>query len=335
MAFKILSCDGGGIRGLITALLIQDLDEKFGIVSKADGYAGTSTGGLIALGLAAGHDIGDIVKIYREDGEEIFQPNGWLADEECERAPPPDSVEEMSSGPGVFSCQYTNEGLKKIALQLLQDRQLKQSNKLIVVNSARLWNGVSWAPAALSNVTGRDYGSVLMRDAALATSAAPTYFPPYEIGELGYFADGGTFANDPSMTAIGEALAAGRASGIDDLSVLSLGTGISPEGISPEVFDKYKPLNWGALDWLWPASWDDKKVPATALLNLTLDLTAQLASVQAAQILRDNYCRGNVTLTQPIGLDDWKAVKQLEQVTATYIASDAWAKVRSWVEQNW
>jgi patatin-like phospholipase/acyl hydrolase len=50
MTFKILSCDGGGIRGLITALLIQDLDRRSQIIARADGFAGTSTGGLIALG---------------------------------------------------------------------------------------------------------------------------------------------------------------------------------------------------------------------------------------------------------------------------------------------
>ncbi len=59
MAFKILSSDGGGIRGLITVLLIQNLDEDFDVISKADGFAGTSTGGLISLGLANGVAIKD------------------------------------------------------------------------------------------------------------------------------------------------------------------------------------------------------------------------------------------------------------------------------------
>lgn len=54
MTFKILSCDGGGIRGLMTALLIRDLDRRFGLIAKADAFAGTSTGGLIALALAHG-----------------------------------------------------------------------------------------------------------------------------------------------------------------------------------------------------------------------------------------------------------------------------------------
>ncbi|MFP3617169.1 patatin-like phospholipase family protein, partial [Paraburkholderia sp. SIMBA_050] len=68
MTFKILSCDGGGIRGLITALLIQDLDRRSQIIARADGFAGTSTGGLIALGLANGVSISEIVDIYRTKG---------------------------------------------------------------------------------------------------------------------------------------------------------------------------------------------------------------------------------------------------------------------------
>ncbi len=78
MAFKIICCDGGSIRGLMTALLLQDLDKQFGVVAKADGFAGTSTGGLIALGWASNIPINDIVSIYETQGSTIFRPNGWL-----------------------------------------------------------------------------------------------------------------------------------------------------------------------------------------------------------------------------------------------------------------
>lgn len=333
MASKILSCDGGGIRGLITALLIQDLSTKFGLIAKADGFAGTSTGGLIALGLAAGREISDLVDIYRNDGEKIFEKNGWLLAEEQLRGPPPLSPEELTSGSGIFSCQYKNDGLKKIAAQLLGDLQFKHIEKLLVVNSAQLCSGTTWVPAALSNSVGGDYTTVFLRDAALATSAAPTYFPPYEIGTLGYFADGGTYANDPAMTAIGEAMAGGKTNSLDELAVLSSGTGISPQGTPPEAIKK--PLDKGVTHWLWPTSYNGGKVPATALLNLTLDLTAQLASVQAAQILNSSYCRGNVLLQNPIGLDDYKAVKELEAVTQAYMRTADWQRVCTWVDQNW
>ena len=175
-----------------------------------------------------------------------------------------------------------------------------------------------------------------MVDAALATSAAPTYFPPYPIGRLGFFADGGTFANNPSVTAISEAL---LETDIQNIRVLSLGTGEIPEGIQPAALGASgrDPLRWGVISWMWPLTWPSggTQVPATALLNLTLDLTAEVASLQAKQILKDNYCRGNFALQNPIALDDWQRVPELINATQLYLQSPEWQVIRQWVKVNW
>lgn len=336
MSCKILSFDGGGIRGLITALLIQNLDRDYNIVEKTDGFAGTSTGGLIALGLASGRTIDEIITIYKERGAEIFQPNSSFQKEETEQrifAP----TGELFSGPGFFSCQYTNTGLKKIAEELLGDKTLNDVEKLLVVNSAQLWDGFSWVPCALSNRNG--YKNIKMVDAALATSAAPTYFPPYPIDSIeprSFFVDGGTFANNPSMTAISEALSEAN---IKDIQVLSLGTGGTSEGIQPGAFgsEGRAPLDWGVSSWMWPLSWSSggTQVPATALLNLTLDLTAEAASMQIKQILKDNYRRGNFVLQNPIALDDWRQVSELIDATQKYLRSGEWSEIRQWVKLTW
>ena len=76
MALKILSCDGGGIRGLITALLIQDLDKDFGFISKTDGFVGTSIGGIIALALAQNVSIEDIIEIFEKKGKRFLRVTG-------------------------------------------------------------------------------------------------------------------------------------------------------------------------------------------------------------------------------------------------------------------
>ncbi len=94
----------------------------------------------------------------------------------------------------MFSCQYTNAGLISIAKGLFGSKSLSEAKKYVAINTARLWNGSSWEPATFSNGAGNAYADVMMMDAALATSAAPTYFPPYQIDSLGYFADGGTYA---------------------------------------------------------------------------------------------------------------------------------------------
>ena len=336
MSYKILCCDGGGIRGLITALLIQDLNKKFKVIQRADGFAGTSTGGLIALGLANGNDISEIVSIYESEGSTIFQENSRFL-EELESSSS-DLIKELAteseffSGPGIFSCQYKNDGLKQVAEKLLGTKKLADASKLLVVNSARLWNGTSWDSAALSNTPNSKYREMKMVDAALATSAAPTYFPPYCINPFGFFADGGTFANNPSVTAISEAIANRKVKSIEDLYILSLGTGESPQGIPPEAIGN--PLKWGVTHWLWPLS--SGKVPKLALLNLILDCTARVATAQAQQILgKHRYCRGNFILKSPIALDDWRQVSELKQETEKYMQSADWKQVCTWVEKTW
>ncbi len=333
MAFKLLCCDGGGIRGLMTALLIQDLDRRFGVIDKADGFAGTSTGGLIALALAHGQTIDTIVDIYLKDGSTIFERNGWLADDRTGGPHPdePEGVKALDSGPGFISCQYRNDGLAKIAKQLLGSGSLGEVDPYVAVNSARLWDGTSWQGATLSNAPHNPYRDVKLHDAALATSAAPTYFPPYEIPGLGYFADGGTFANNPCMTALADARAGNLFPSLDDTATLSLGTGMVPTGIRPQAISD--PLDWGVTHWMWPWSFD--KVPSMALLDLMMACTSQAATSQARDLLASRFCRGNVTLTNAIPLDAWQQVHALKNDAEQYMRSPAWAQVRSWVQQHW
>lgn len=343
MAFKILSCDGGGIRGLITALLIQDLDQKFEIIAGADGFTGTSTGGLLALGLANGVPIAQIVDVYLKEGSTVFTPNGWLlTQDEKQQVKEPDatSIEELGSGPGFFSCQYVNTGLKKIARTWVGDAPIASVKPFVAVNSARLWDeaGRSWVPCTISNGPSNTYRNISMTDAALATSAAPTYFPPHRVSgpgyDFGYFVDGGVFANNPSMTAVTEALYQKFVSSLADICMLSLGTGNSPQGIPPAVVSD--PLKWGVTHWLYPwSSGPGGVVPAMALLNLTMDATAELAAIQAGEVLGANYQRGNVPLPKPFALDDWKNVDELVKATKAYMATPTWQGICSWVKRNW
>ncbi|GLQ47835.1 patatin [Dyella lipolytica] len=340
MAFKILSCDGGGIRGLITALLIQDLDTKFGIVANADGFVGTSTGGLLALGLSTGVPIGTIVDVYLNQGSTVFTPNGWLLDDKHKERPLGASATDLSSGPGYFSCAYVASGLKQIAQQLVGNALMSSAKKFVAVNSAQLWDSASrsWIPCTISNGPSNAYRNITMVDAALATSAAPTYFPPHRVMGAGYdygfFADGGVFANNPSMTAVTELLYQKIVPNLASLRMLSLGTGDSPQGIPPSAIGD--PLNWGVTSWLYPwSSGANGVVPAMALLNLTMDATAELAAVQTGQVLGGAYQRGNVPLNKPYPLDNWQDVDVLVQATSKYMNTPTWQSVRNWVKQNW
>ena len=326
MAFNLLCCDGGGIRGVITAMLIADLDSDFNVIAKSNGFAGTSTGGLIALALANGVDIATILNVYLTEGSTIFTENGWLPAAGSDEA----SVQELlGSGPGLLECEYTSTGLLSVANSLLGSSTLSDAPKFVAVNSAQLWNGTSWMAQTLSNATGNPFAGVTMVDAALATSAAPTYFPPHEISGFGFFADGGVFANNPTMAAVAELCRDGyNPSGV---MVLSLGTGISATGIQPSAIPS--PLKWGTTKWMWPDT--SQGVPGMALMNLMFDATQQAATNQALQFLGGNVARGNVTLPSPYPLDDWKDVQQLVNLTKAYINSSDWQQIRNWVGANW
>lgn len=333
MTFRILSCDGGGIRGLITALLIQNLDDSFGIVKKTDGFAGTSTGGLIVLALANGISVEKIVDIYQSEGANIFVPNDGLRAKNSKRpvARRQANLRIFASGPGIFECQYKSTGLSAIAEALFKRQCLRDAKQYVAVNTAQLWDKYSWKGVTFSNSGQNEYRSVLMKDAALATSAAPTYFPPHKLGSLGYFADGGTFANNPSMSAIADAMAGGYVNSVADFRVLSLGTGYVRQGIPPK--DIGDPLAWGAIRWMWPFSYST--VPSMPLLELLMAATSQAVTTEATNLLGRNFGRGDVLLKQAVGLDDWKKVKVLRRLTEAYLGSTEWQKMRGWVANHW
>lgn len=331
MSFKIISFDGGGIRGLISALLVKDLDAKFNIINKSDGFVGTSTGGLLALGLAQEIHIIDIINIYKNKGDEIFKNNSnWWKREK-------DLTTKLENS-GLWHCRYVNDGLKDVVQGLLGSALMSSAKTFVAVNSAQLWEKAndSWIPCMISNCQGNIYRSITMADAALATSAAPTYFPPYHVTDdnLGYFVDGGVFANNPSIVAISEALYSGAATDLGSIRMLSLGTGRTPVGIKPAVFDKYDPNEWGVTYWLWPELWEEI-IPPAALLSLTMDATAELAVLQAEQMLGNHYQRANFMLSQPYAMDDWEHVALLEEKTNQYLHTQEWNNVCNWIDQNW
>lgn len=336
MTYKILCCDGGGIRGLITALLIQNLNKTCdGFLDRANGFAGTSTGGLIALGLARGVGIDQIVTLYKTKGREIFTPNGWFGAKPVIEELYDDAV--LTAGPGKTACQYKSDGLKEVVEDLLGADRLSDSKKFIAVNAAQLWDSRShsWQPCTMSGHSGNPFRDVSMVDAALATSAAPTYFPPHEVsGQLGYFADGGVFANNPATTAVAEVLGRGIVTNSGDIRVLSLGTGHVPQGIPPSVFERYRPLSWGASKWLWPAEWAGH-VPGMALISLMFATSAGDTTTVAEQLLGPHFRRANVTLDKPYELDNYKDIKVLEKKTSAYMKSPAWKDVCDWVKENW
>jgi len=342
----ILTCDGGGIRGLITALLIQALDKEYSILKKANVYAGTSTGGIIALGLASGMDISTIVNIYATQGPVFFDPldTQWGCILPCARQSrnPADAVAGTATSvfrPSEFTqAKYNNVGPRTLESVLQQylpapAAKLESLAKLALVTTFQLCNtspaipnGPQWTPLHLDNLPGSTTAQTTVLQAALCTSAAPMFFPPYQHPTLGYCVDGGLFANNPSVAAVARALAAG--SQTRDITLLSVGVGNTPSNMQIS-----RPLCTGIERWLWPEP--SGATPSFPLFNALLDGLTMVADSQCGQLLgANNYLRADIYLPQTIALDDYKAVPLMEKAVTDYLATPAWTAVKNWVASH-
>lgn len=213
--FKMLCIDGGGIKGLYSSKILEHLEDKIegNISDYFDMICGTSTGGLIALGLSLNISTPEISAIYEKNGEKIFP--------------------ELGKGKSKFKQyasggKYTDVELKKVLENIFGNKKLKNCNNILCIPSYSLTDGRPWifkfGHRKEMNRTRDD--ETLCIDVALATSAAPTYLPVAEIDSYDnrQFIDGGIFANDPSMVGFTEAMSffVGENNEYDELHILSI-----------------------------------------------------------------------------------------------------------------
>jgi patatin-like phospholipase/acyl hydrolase len=307
--YKILSLDGGGLRGLITARMLQRLNADpaiAGWLDKVDLIAGTSTGGILALGLAAGKTPQQIADLYKNKGPDIFDDSLL------------DDVLDLGR---TIGAEYSSTTLKKELRAIFGATTLAQLGKKVAIptfdldNEATGANQRSWKPKIFHNFAGQDSdGQFLAADIALYTSSAPTYFPSAD----GYI-DGGVFANNPSLVALAQAISqhnqpAERAN-IEDVVLLSVGTGKSLNYI------KGKSLDWGYAQWIKP------------LLNILMDGVAGIADYQATQLLGERYQRLQIIFdeSESIPLDAVDKLDRMEQIGSTVVLTDT----IQWIQKRW
>lgn len=200
--FKILTIDGGGIKGLYSASVLARLEEKANVKAGDcfDMICGTSTGGLIALGLANGKTSQDLVNLYLNHGNSIFptQENAVLRWFERKLY--------HTLTQTFFYGKFDNKNLKKVLKETFGETTLGQLNNLVCIPSFNLTSGKTRTfkfPHKEGDFTmDKDISLV---DAAMATSAAPTYFPIHSIDDTLYI-DGGVWANNPSLCGLLEAI---------------------------------------------------------------------------------------------------------------------------------
>jgi predicted acylesterase/phospholipase RssA len=212
--FKVLSIDGGGIKGLYSSTILEHLEKRYGgrCSDFFDLICGTSTGGLIALALSLRIPATDISRIYSEHGKEIFPvQNGFLG------------ILRQTFWKG----KYKEDSLKRVLVELFGDRVLGESNNLLCIPTYSITDARPWIFKFDHKEGGlsRDNTSKYV-DVALATSAAPTYFPLSEIADYDYkqFIDGGVWANNPALVGFIEAFTyfVGNNKDFDSVQILSV-----------------------------------------------------------------------------------------------------------------
>ncbi|HPC51812.1 MAG TPA: CBASS cGAMP-activated phospholipase [Verrucomicrobiota bacterium] len=289
--FKVLSIDGGGIKGVYTAAMLRELEHA---LARIEGHSrlgeyfdlicGTSTGALIALGLAAGRTCDEIAETYLVKGPQIFKDQNRLYQAVL-------TVRQF-----LLSSRYDNQALRAAVEDLLGDRKFSESQNYLLIPVTNLGN---YTPRVFKTRHSKDYydGNARMADIALASAAAPTFFPILPAPDIknGLYADGGMVANNPTLLGVFEAFRvfvgpASKRNEFAELAVLSLGNYGSPQGFRKGWFSHSVKLDRSIWGWAMPQA---NNLP---LLNVLMDGQTALAE-RAVTIFKEftpafrHYCR--------------------------------------------
>lgn len=322
-SIRVLSIDGGGIRGIIPARILSALEEASGrpTADLFDIIVGTSIGGIAAMALALPGEDGqpapaeDIGAFYERHGKIIF-PQSALSF--------PRSREDLreliarvgmqaamfGSNPDVGNARYSAAPLEQALEEQFGDARLSDAIRDVIVTSYDVNRG---GPKLFRSREARSEPSEdhLMRDVARATSAAPTVFPPFRLvspdGSDHILIDGGVFANNPSMIGYAEAmeLAGWRGIRVRTIRLVSLGTGIPKAGMT--TYEEFTGHSWLRLaeDMFEAANRGQSCLHDELLKNL----------------LGDHYHRFEPTLPTEIAMDDASEASMvaLRHVTDDYV----------------
>jgi len=304
--YRIVSFDGGGIRGLVTAIVLERLEAAVpGWLDGADLLAGTSTGGLIALGLAHGLQPAALRDLYELKGPRIFD-DSWL-----------DDLRDLG---GITGAEYDNRALTCELRLALGDTRLRDLKKKVLVAAFDLDNEDpdpqrrGWKPKFFHNFSGSDSdGNTPAYKVGLYTTAAPTYFPSVD----GYI-DGGMVANNPAMAALAQSQdrrSFSRPPRLDDVRMISFSTGRSLYRVDGSRLD------WGYGQWAKP------------LMSIMFEGMMGVADYQCRQILGNHYFRLEPVnpMHLAIALDDVKRIPDLVAFASVVDLDDA----AKWLREQW
>lgn len=306
---RVLSLDGGGVKGAMEARLLERLENRAPFLDRVELFAGTSTGGILALALAAGVPIADCVALYVENAARIFAAR--------------DMADRVAGGLDEYvRANYAQDGLRATLEETFGAKRLPDLKRDVLLPSFDL---ARFRPKFLDRSD--DWSLV---DAALATSAAPTYLPVHIVretlsgratskGSVRALIDGGVFCNNPSKAASDHAR---TKLGAKKVTTLSVGAGQTPYAPPEELLSQASNiLDWGFRQWV-------VKHPHL-LLKVLFDGSVTAAHYSSRAEQGGDYHRIQPVLPEDVDLDSVSKVPLLLAVADAYDLEDsiAWVKL--------
>lgn len=288
--FKILSIDGGGIRGVYSAVILKEIENKFNIklYEHFDLVAGTSTGSILAAAIATNIPLSEVIDLYKNEGAKIFDSR-------------------ISALGGLNKSRYDNTYLKNLLASKFGDKTLSDSSikTRLLIPTTDISNGdVHVIKSYYIEEFKRDKDRKI-QDAVLSSCSAPLYFNPNKM-ESYLLADGGLWANNPSLVALTEGVGKIKTTKniekitLENTSLLSIGTGIGHKYYDPKDSDSD---NWGFI-----RKWEKSKLIDT-ILNLQ---SINVHNIVNFMLSKDNYIRINFESDKDLSLDSIKIISSLE-----------------------
>jgi len=283
--FRILSIDGGGIRGILPACFLAALEERFLVGDSVANYfdliVGTSTGGILALGLSAGMSARQLAEIYVERGGEVFPDQTWIG-------------KRLAGLRHILMTRCDHRALESLIAEILGTRALWQAGNRLCIPSIDATYGEVFVFKTPHHPDFRKDWSQPMAKVARATSAAQSFFKPLSDGTYTYL-DGGIWANNPIMVGLVDALTCFDIER-EQVRILSLGC----------VEDELR-IGWvhralgGKI--FWP----------TNVIDGAMHLQSMNAVGQAGLLIgRDRLLRVNYPPIKPkLELHDWSACRRI------------------------
>ncbi len=307
--FRILSIDGGGLRGIVPLIILREIEKRTGKRAHElfDMMVGTSTGGLISSCLTIRkskdsvdpmYSVEDLIKMYSDYAHVIFPTRTAVG-------------KIFSKVTNLWHPEFSDKGIKEVLNKFIGDQKISESLHPIIVPTYDLSSNkpVLFKTSEAKTASNAD---AKIFDICMATSSAPTYLPAYSFDYKGnklIAIDGGVYANNPTMAAIAEISKYGdkgfykKSDGsnvsMEDVSVLSLGTGSYMGSITLE-----NAVRWGQLQWI------------QVITDIMMKGVSQTTDYEAAELTFNNqYLRLNIK----IGEKDYSEMTDSRPQTRDYL----------------